>query len=223
MTLREVIDTFCKDDHDIADTLNKYLTYPDEQDIKHAEETVNGNIDKGLEYLKMSYRELDDAVETIEEASALVLDGMTDVELNDVITFCDKVRQTVLGDKMCYLTSMHVIQSWCMGRENIFNTIPNFYTDKEMQIDRFIKLFEFFYGLRKLYKMMIEGVEKDYGDWKDGYVGRAKGVSDVRSIAGLDEPNHVEVHETGLDMPDMQRGAGESDQAEGDTGSNYQI
>ena len=223
MTLREVIDTFCKDDHDIADTLNKYLTYPDEQDIKHAEETVNGNIDKGIEYLKMSYRELDDAVETIEEASALVLDGMTDTELNDVIGFCDKVRQVVLGDKMCYLTSMHVIQSWCMGRENIFNTIPNFYTDKEMQIDRFIKLFEFFYGLRKLYKMMIEGVEKDYGDWKNGYAVRAEGVQGVQRAVEHGEPNHVEIPEARLDMPVLQRGAGEVDQAEGDTGSDYQI
>lgn len=216
MTLREVIDKYCTKDVKVRSELNKYLAYPSDEDIVLDDETIDKNILKGLDYLKNSLIEIEEVVDTLEEACEIFAD-MSEMEVKQLIDYCEKTRQKILQDKWCFLTIMHVLQSWCMGRENIFMAIPDFYKAKEMNVDRVIKLFEFFYGLRKLYRMVIKGVEKDYGDWKDGYPSR-KEVQSVQPSTYEGKLQHIEREEVGLDMPDLQQEATEGNRTEGCAG-----
>lgn len=214
MPLREVIDKYCKTDWGVRLRLNKHLTYPDEETIVANKATMEKNIQDGIKYIEESLKELDETLEVLEEASEQ-LPGMNEMETNDLFNYCDKIRQKVLTDDMCYKTAMHVIQSWCMGRENVFMAIPGFYKNKEMWVERCIKMFEFFYGLRKLYRMMLEGVKVDYEKWKSDKGSRPEVVSSVSDTTEQGQLQPIKREEDGLDLHDMQQEAVEVDQTEG--------
>lgn len=167
MPLQAVIDQYCQEDLDVGNLLNQYLTCPDTKQIENDTQTIMGQIDKGLDYLTNTHRLLNEAVDTMEEAGPIFLaDEPSESDMQDVFNYCNKVKQEVLTHEMCYFTAMHIIQSWCMGRENIFHTIEEYYKGRELNTARFIKIFELFYGLRKLYRMLEEGVQEDYTKWK---------------------------------------------------------
>ncbi len=162
MTLQEAIDKYIQRDIDTAKHLRYCLKYPDDAARGRDEETVDNEINKGMEYMAWSIKELTEALNAMEEGFQLFEKTPIDPGINDIFIYTEKVKNDILRHEMCYFTVMHVIQSWCMGRENIFKTLPDLFEGDELIVARYIKIFEFFFGLLKLYKHVHEGTRKNY-------------------------------------------------------------
>lgn len=168
-TLNDVIQTYCKNDIDVYARLNTQLEYPSASRMEDDRKTIIREVMRGLDYLKFSINELNDVVYAMERGCRLFIDGIEDNDVKDLFNYCNTIKDTILHHEMCYFTAMHCIQSWCMGRENIFRSIPAFYSHEELIPAKFIKIFEFFYGLRLLYEMLYDGIKIRYEEYsKEG-------------------------------------------------------
>jgi hypothetical protein len=157
--LGDVIQTYCKNDIDVHNRLNGLLEYPSAIAMENDRAVIIRELGRGLEYMKYGINELKDAINAMEIGCKLFIDGIEDFDLKDLLNYCNRVKNNVIHHEMCYYTTMHCIQSWCMGRENIFRSIIAFYDEKEATPAKFVKIFEFFYGLRLLYEMLYEGIK----------------------------------------------------------------
>jgi hypothetical protein len=129
-------------------------------------ERADINIKDGVEYLKDSLKELDTVLKSMNDAMGLVAHGtVTDNEIKTIMVYAEGVKDKILKHDLCYTSAMHILQSWCMGRENIFRITPFYYKGREAEIEKMIRVFDLFYGLRILYKSIIDGVDESYG-WK---------------------------------------------------------
>jgi hypothetical protein len=127
-------------------------------------ERADINIKDGVEYLKDSLKELDTVLESMDDAMALVAHGTaTDNEIKIIMEYAEGVKNKILQHDLCYTSAMHILQSWCMGRENIFRITPFYYQGKEAEIEKMIRVFDLFYGLRILYSSIVDGVNESYG------------------------------------------------------------
>jgi hypothetical protein len=162
MDLKDVIDKYIKEDIDTSNKLKALLQYPNEEEKGKDQETIDREINRGLDYLEWSIKELTDVLASMDEGCALLDKEKIDPEVTQIFDYANKVKDGLLKHDMCYFTIMHVIQSWCMGRENILKSLTDHYKGDELIVARYLKIFEFFFGLLKLYKHVYEGTTKNY-------------------------------------------------------------
>ncbi len=126
-------------------------------------ERADINIKDGVEYLKESLIELDNVLKTMDTAMGLISRGTaSDNEIKTIMEYAESVKDKILKHPLCYTSAMHILQSWCMGRENIFRVISFYYKGREADIEKMIRIFDLFYGLRILYRSIINGIGESY-------------------------------------------------------------
>ncbi len=166
MTLNEVDKNILSQPFYPGKVLNGLLKIPTTAQKTCDLERADINIKDGVEYLKSSLKELDDVLKTMDTAMGLVAHNtVTDNEIKTIMEYAEGVKDKVLQHPLCYTSAMHILQSWCMGRENIFRTVPFYYKDKEAKVEKMIRVFDLFYGLRILYNSIINGIKANY-KWK---------------------------------------------------------
>ena len=143
--------------------LNELLILPSQEEIKKDKSTIGEELKKGVEYMNEAIVDLEDVLKTVEDVFLLIKnDHINKAEVERVLTYCESVKNKVMQHPMCYHSVMHIIQSWCMGRENVFITINEFYKDQELLVEKLIRIFDFFFGMNVLYKKILKGVEANY-------------------------------------------------------------
>ena len=163
MPLQDVISKYMVNDINVEKRLRDCLIYPDKSLMDSDKKTIDTEINKGLDYLKWSIDELEAVISSMEQGFIFFENDDGKEKIGDIFEYAEKVKDSLLHHDMCYFTIMHVIQSWCMGRENIFKSLDRFYREKELIAIKYIKIFEFFYGLLKLYRHVYDGTKKNYG------------------------------------------------------------
>lgn len=161
MTLREAIDKYMVHGIDTQVILNRCMVPFDDREKMNNMNTINYNINAGLEYLKRSIDLIDEALHVLESGFPLFSNGSSQ-QLSDILKHVETVKEKVLSDELCYFVIMHVLQSWCMGRDTLLRGIENYVSKEEVMIAKYILIFEFFYGLKILFNLVNEGVKKNY-------------------------------------------------------------
>jgi len=162
MPLQEAIDKYIQNDIGTNNVLRECLAVPSDEEKANDVQTINQEIERGLDYLSWSIKEIEEVLANMEKGFLLFDNSTVDKSISDIFDYVSKVKDSILTHDMCYYTIMHVIQSWCMGKENTLKTLPSLYKGDELIVARFIEIFEFFFGLLKLYKHVYEGTEKNY-------------------------------------------------------------
>jgi hypothetical protein len=162
MTLQGCIDKYMQKDIATGARLREFLAPLSAEVKENNTKTINTEINRGLEYLDWSIKELEAVLDALEEGSSFFEDNKVDPRVDELFQYAEKVKNELLQHEMCYFTIMHVIQSWCMGRENALKGLPSLYKGDEYIVARYIKIFEFFFGLLKLYRHVCEGTRKNF-------------------------------------------------------------
>jgi hypothetical protein len=163
MTLQEAIDKYMQEDIQTEQRLKEFLRYPTAEEQEKDNGKIDQEINRGLDYLEWSIKELNAVIEAMEEGFLLFdKDEGIDSEVGQLFDYANQVKTDILSHEMCYFTIMHVIQSWCMGRENVLKSLADYYKGDEYLVAKYLRIFEFFFGLLKLYKHVCEGTAKNY-------------------------------------------------------------
>lgn len=163
MPLQDVLDKIIKESFYPNKVLDGLLKIPTNDhynlDIMRAEK----NITEGVAYMKECVIDLDEVLDSMDKAMGLIArDTATDEEIKTILEYAEGVKNKILQHELCYTSAMHILQSWCMGRENVFRVVHAYYKGKEMNIEKMIRVFDLFYGLRILYKSIIEGIGENF-------------------------------------------------------------
>lgn len=160
MPLQEVIDKYLQEFIDTKLILNHLMIPFDEREITNNVNSINFNINAGLTYLERSLEDIDLALNALEKG--FLLFGNDEKELMDLMKYTDKLKEKILSDELCYFVIMHVLQSWCMGRDTILRGLDYYVDKEEITIAKYLVIFEFFYGLKILFNLVYNGVKKNY-------------------------------------------------------------
>jgi hypothetical protein len=163
MTLQEVMDKYMTEEFDVMGTLDGAMQKPSEEQAKADLERMDSQITKGIDYVKWGLKKINKVLSDMELAfDRISKDQMEDWELMDVLKYCEQVKNEILAHEMCFYTVMHVIQSWMMGRENVFAALPTYYRDRELGIAKGVRIFEYFYGMKILFEHIDNGIAENY-------------------------------------------------------------
>lgn len=160
MTLQEVIDKYLQDDIDTRKILNNAMVSFDEREITNNVNSINFNINAGLVYLERSLENINLALDDLERG--FVFFDNNDSALADLMKSTDVIKEKILADELCYFVIMHVLQSWCMGRDTVLRGLDYYVDKEEITIAKYLVIFEFFYGLKILFNLVYNGVKKNY-------------------------------------------------------------
>ena len=161
MTLQEVMDKYLTQDINTHKILNNCMIPYDEREVLNNVNTINANITLGIAYLERSLHDIDEALHVLESGFVL-FEQPVGQQLQDIMQHVEKLKEKVLVDELCYFVIMHVLQSWCMGRDTILRGLNNYVKKEELTIAKYLLIFEFFYGLRILFNLVHDGVKKNY-------------------------------------------------------------
>jgi hypothetical protein len=139
------------------------MVNPTQEEGEKALAKMDEQINKGIDYIKWGLNKINKTLTDLEYAFQKLNNGdMEDNELDEVLQYAEKNQQELLTHEMAFYTAMHVIQSWLMGRENVFGIMPKYYEGRELKVAKGIRIFEFFYGLKILYEHIDNGIADNY-------------------------------------------------------------
>lgn len=161
MTLQDAMDKYLTQDINTERILNNCMIPYDERDVLNNVNTINANINLGIAYLERSLLDIDEALHVL-EGGFVLFEQPVGQQLQDIMQHVEKLKEKVLADELCYFVIMHVLQSWCMGRDTMLRGLDNYVRKEELTIAKYLLIFEFFYGLRILFNLVNDGVKKNY-------------------------------------------------------------
>jgi hypothetical protein len=107
--------------------LEELLPLPSKEEIEKDNGVIKKQLEDGVKYIDESIDDLEDGLKTIESVFILIKnDGITEAEVKRVLEYVETIKSKIIQHPMCYYSVMHIIQSWCMGRENVFMTINDY-------------------------------------------------------------------------------------------------
>jgi len=166
MPLRDAINRHMDEVFSPMKTLDSLLVI-DKEKIDCDRQKVDTQIIEGRDYIDKSRTAIDRFLVDCEEGFVMYNDGKLDqASRQQLLGYANKVRMEILHDPMCYFAAMHVIQSWCMGVENVLRCLGDYYDGEEKEIAQLLKIFEFFYGLKILYQLIGDGISDNYKNSK---------------------------------------------------------
>ena len=161
MTLQEAMEKYLQNDIDTNKIISNSMIPFSEEDIINNINTIHHNIDIGIAYLERSLKDIEDALNALDGGFTL-FDGEHTSDLATLMQYVEKLKEKILTDELCYYVIMHVLQSWCMGRDTMLRGLENYVPKNELTIAKYIIVFEFFYGLRILFNLVYNGVKQNY-------------------------------------------------------------
>jgi len=163
VTLEETIRKYMTKEYPIKEMLDNNLKSLSSEEIYNDFQIMDKRLMDGKSYLKICLDNIDIMLDSLEEFFGRCVNRQTiDKDTVEALNYVDKIKGEILYPEMCYYTAMHIIQSWTMGYMNKFKGSNFIFDGKEKTYYKLLKSFEFFVGLKILYKKIYEELMVPY-------------------------------------------------------------
>jgi len=162
MPLQEAMDKHMDVEFNVADTMNKLLVMPSEDQIIDDTAVSRDAIKDGMRFVEESTEIVDATIDVLEKAFKKIIKAFDGEEVTRILNYTVQQKVKILNHPMCYFVAMHVLQAHCIKYDNIASQLSVHYDNKDERITaHLLKTFEYFHGLKILFKIIEDGIRKN--------------------------------------------------------------